>query len=114
MLFPGLSALTPCVGSALIIGAGESGSSLIGKILSWRPIVFIGLISYSLYLWHWPVIVLQQMGVFVGASAITSQRVAALLPKHRLDMILEVVLSLVLEFSRGDSSSVPSEVDRYV
>lgn len=96
MLFPGLSALTPCVGSALIIGAGESGSSLIGKILSWRPIVFIGLISYSLYLWHWPVIVLQQMGVFVGASAITSQRVAALLPKHRLDMILEVVLSLVL------------------
>ena len=55
-LFPGLSALAPCVGSALIIGAGESGSSVIGKILSWRPIVFIGLISYSLYLWHWPVI----------------------------------------------------------
>jgi peptidoglycan/LPS O-acetylase OafA/YrhL len=95
-LFPGLSALAPCVGSALIIGAGESGSSLIGKILSWRPIVFIGLISYSLYLWHWPVIVLQQMGVFVGASAISSHRLAALLPAHRLDMIVEVLLSLVL------------------
>lgn len=95
-LFPGLSALAPCVGSALIIGAGESGSSLVGKILSWRPIVFIGLISYSLYLWHWPVIVLQQMGVFVGASAITSHRVAALLTEHRLDMIVEVLLSLVL------------------
>lgn len=95
-LFPGLSALAPCVGSALIIGAGESGSSVIGNILSWRPIVFIGLISYSLYLWHWPVIILQQMGAFVGVSAITSQRVAALLPKHRLDMIVEVVLSLVL------------------
>jgi peptidoglycan/LPS O-acetylase OafA/YrhL len=96
MLFPGLSALAPCVGSALIIGAGESGSSLIGRILSWRPIAFIGLISYSLYLWHWPIIVLQQMGVFVGESAITSHRIAALLPKHRLDMIVEVVLSLVL------------------
>jgi peptidoglycan/LPS O-acetylase OafA/YrhL len=95
-LFPGLSALAPCVGSALIIGAGESGSSLIGKILSWRPIVFIGLISYSLYLWHWPVVVLQQMGVFVGASAITSHRLAALLPEHRLDMLVEVVLSLAL------------------
>lgn len=95
-LFPGLSALAPCVGSALIIGAGESGSSLIGKVLSWRPIVFIGLISYSLYLWHWPVIVLQQMGVFLGASAITSHRAAALLPEHRLDMIVEVGLSLVL------------------
>jgi peptidoglycan/LPS O-acetylase OafA/YrhL len=95
-LFPGLSALAPCVGSALIIGAGESGSSLIGKILSWRPVVFIGLISYSLYLWHWPVIVLQQMGVFVGASAITSHRLAVLLPTHRLDMLVEVVLSMVL------------------
>lgn len=95
-LFPGLSALAPCVGSALIIGAGESGSSPIGKVLSWRPIVFIGLISYSLYLWHWPVIVLQQMGVFVGASAITSQHLAALLPQHRLDMIVETALSLVL------------------
>ncbi len=95
-LFPGLSALAPCLGSALIIGAGESGSSVIGKILSWRPIVFVGLISYSLYLWHWPVIVLQQMGVFVGASVITSHRFAALLSGHRLDMIVEVALSLVL------------------
>jgi peptidoglycan/LPS O-acetylase OafA/YrhL len=95
-LFPGLSALAPCVGSALIIGAGECGSSLIGTILSWRPVVFIGLISYSLYLWHWPVIVLQQMGGFVGVSAITSPRIAALLPEHRLNMIVEIVLSLVL------------------
>jgi peptidoglycan/LPS O-acetylase OafA/YrhL len=95
-LFPGLSALAPCMGSALIIGAGESGSSLVGKILSWRPVVFIGLISYSLYLWHWPVIVLQQMGVFIGESAITSHSIAALLPEHRLNMLVEVVLSLVL------------------
>src|ERR1700722_12179845 len=95
-LFPGLTALAPCLVSALIIGAGEGGSSLVAKVLSWRPIVFIGLISYSLYLWHWPIIVLQQMGVFIGASAITSQRMAALLPEHRLDMIVEVVLSVVL------------------
>jgi peptidoglycan/LPS O-acetylase OafA/YrhL len=94
-LFPGLTALAPCLGSALIIGAGEGGSSLVAKVLSWRPIVFIGLISYSLYLWHWPIIVLQQMGVFIGASAITSQRLAALLPQHRLDMIVEVLLSMV-------------------
>ncbi len=64
--FPGLSALVPCVGSALIIGAGESGSSLVGAVLSWKPIVFIGLISYSLYLWHWPVVVAQHLGVLPG------------------------------------------------
>lgn len=95
-LFPGLSALAPCMGSALIIGAGECGSSLIGKILSWRPVVFIGLISYSLYLWHWPIIVLQQMGGGVSISAITSYRIGALLPEHRLNMIVEILLSLLL------------------
>ena len=54
--FPGLAALPPCVGAALVIAAGETGKSLVGRLLSWRPIVFIGLISYSLYLWHWPII----------------------------------------------------------
>lgn len=55
--FPGVNALYPCVGAALVIHAGERGSTLIGRILSLRPIVFVGLISYSLYLWHWPFIV---------------------------------------------------------
>lgn len=55
--FPGLAALLPCVGAALIIHAGEGGGSLVGRFLSLRPIVFIGLISYSVYLWHWPLIV---------------------------------------------------------
>ena len=68
---------------------------LIGKLLSWRPVVFIGLISYSLYLWHWPIIVMQQMGVFIGTSAISSQGLATLLPEHRLDMLVEIVLSMV-------------------
>jgi peptidoglycan/LPS O-acetylase OafA/YrhL len=53
--FPGLTALAPCLGAVLIIAAGETGSSLISRILSLRPFVFFGLISYSLYLWHWPV-----------------------------------------------------------
>ena len=47
--FPGLHALALCIGSALIIGAGESGPSLVSYGLSWRPVVFVGLISHSLY-----------------------------------------------------------------
>jgi peptidoglycan/LPS O-acetylase OafA/YrhL len=59
--FPGIAALLPCVGAALIIAAGQSGNSLVGRMLSLKPMVFIGLISYSLYLWHWPIIVFQGM-----------------------------------------------------
>lgn len=53
--FPGLSALLPCVGAVLIILTGRN--TPVGAVLSTRPIVFIGKISYSLYLAHWPVAV---------------------------------------------------------
>ncbi|WP_347911086.1 acyltransferase family protein [Pseudomonas grandcourensis] len=53
--FPGVNALLPCVGAALCIYAGSV--SFAGKLLSNRLFVAIGLISYSLYLAHWPVIV---------------------------------------------------------
>ena len=95
-LFPGFSALGPCVGSALIIWAGEGGSSLVASVLSWGPMVFIGLISYSLYLWHWPVVILRHLGVLVGISAFTSHWPAALLSSHRFDMFVMVAISFVL------------------
>ena len=55
--FPGASAVLPCLGTAAIIWANERGPTLVGKLLSLRPLVFVGLISYSLYLWHWPILV---------------------------------------------------------
>ncbi len=54
-IFPGLNAVWPCLGAALIIWAGKHHGKAT-RILTNRPIVFIGLISYSLYLWHWPII----------------------------------------------------------
>jgi peptidoglycan/LPS O-acetylase OafA/YrhL len=60
--FPGAAALLPCAGAALIIAAGRSGPSFAGRCLSFTPLVFVGMISYSLYLWHWPMIVFQGMG----------------------------------------------------
>jgi peptidoglycan/LPS O-acetylase OafA/YrhL len=53
-LFPGLYALLPVLGAVLII---VSPNSLANRIfLSNRPMVLIGLISYPLYLWHWPLL----------------------------------------------------------
>jgi peptidoglycan/LPS O-acetylase OafA/YrhL len=61
--FPGLAAVPPCLGAALIIAAGQEGTSVVGRLLSMKPVVFIGLISYSLYIWHWPIIVFQRMSM---------------------------------------------------
>ncbi|MBI4754070.1 MAG: acyltransferase, partial [Betaproteobacteria bacterium] len=50
--FPGWNALWPCVGAGLLILAGE-GAVVNRRLLSAAPMVWVGLISYSLYLWHW-------------------------------------------------------------
>jgi peptidoglycan/LPS O-acetylase OafA/YrhL len=55
--FPGAAALLPTVGAALIILVGTDRVTPVSRLLSWRPLVLIGLVSYSLYLVHWPIIV---------------------------------------------------------
>lgn len=65
---PGLSALLPCLGCALVVWSGEGREastcapstvmrSPVMALLCAPPVVFTGLVSYSLYLWHWPIIV---------------------------------------------------------
>ena len=53
--FPGWWALLPTTGAALVIVAGKT-SVVSRHILSTKPAVFVGLISYPLYLWHWPIL----------------------------------------------------------
>ncbi len=55
-LFPGLNAVLPCVGAAMII-MPKRHLNAVSRILSLPPFLFIGRISFSLYLWHWPLIV---------------------------------------------------------
>jgi peptidoglycan/LPS O-acetylase OafA/YrhL len=57
--FPGYAALLPTLGAgAVIISKGAKSSWSVGSILNSRPFQYFGDISYSLYLWHWPIIVL--------------------------------------------------------
>lgn len=52
--FPGLNAVLPCVGAALLLLAGGKQNTIVQDIIALSPMRFIGRISYSLYLWHWP------------------------------------------------------------
>ena len=58
-VYPGWFALVPVVGAMLVIGFGAQASRVaVGRVLGIRPLVFVGAISYSLYLVHWPLLVL--------------------------------------------------------
>jgi peptidoglycan/LPS O-acetylase OafA/YrhL len=54
--WPGSAALLPTLGTAAVVVAGFRGGGP-ARLLGWRPMVWVGGMSYSLYLWHWPLIV---------------------------------------------------------
>lgn len=58
MDFPGFAAVTPTLGAALVIWAGSQIRASPAGILGIRPVQWIGDASYSIYLWHWPLVVL--------------------------------------------------------
>ena len=60
-VFPGINAIYPVLGTALIIYSSTDQSTVVSSMLGNRGFVGIGLISYSLYLWHWPVTVYTNM-----------------------------------------------------
>jgi len=79
--FPGVAALLPCLGAAAVIWAGKPGRSsaeaelaprpaAVARWLSWPLLRGIGLISYSLYLWHWPLLVFARMAHYREPTAV--------------------------------------------
>jgi peptidoglycan/LPS O-acetylase OafA/YrhL len=55
-VFPGSAALLPVLATALVLWAGPG--ALVGRLLSARPLGWVGARSYSIYLWHWPLFVI--------------------------------------------------------
>jgi peptidoglycan/LPS O-acetylase OafA/YrhL len=72
--FPGFAALLPAVGGALFIAWSDENTGLV-RVLSHPTLVWLGLISYPLYLWHWPILVLSQQ---VLLRELKGQEIAAL------------------------------------
>ncbi|WP_366658295.1 acyltransferase family protein [Fodinicurvata sp. EGI_FJ10296] len=65
MAFPGLTALAPTLGTAMVIA---SRGSFVSRLLEIRPVVWLGLISYALYLWHWPIFAFLDFALIAPAA----------------------------------------------
>ncbi|HEY9131862.1 MAG TPA: acyltransferase family protein, partial [Dyella sp.] len=60
--YPGVYALLPSLGAAIVIAAGMApGAKGVSSFLSWKPLQAIGRVSYAWYLWHWPALLLAKV-----------------------------------------------------
>lgn len=102
--FPGPHAFLPVAGAAAILAAGRSGSSLVARVLSLRPLTFIGAISFSLYLWHWPVIVFSETVLYLEQTTTVHCAIIA------LSLLLAILSWRFVEtpFRRGPSTRLPA------
>lgn len=85
-VFPGVAAILPCLGAAACIYAGNSPA---GGLLRIKPIVFIGITSYSVYLVHWPLLTLYKYYVFREISQ----------PEKITLLLVAIVLGIALYYS---------------
>ncbi|WP_326951284.1 acyltransferase [Amycolatopsis sp. NBC_01307] len=95
-VFPGYAALWPTVAAALVILAGATGSRAgADRILASRPFEYLGNLSYSLYLWHWPVLLFylvarhrEEVGLLGGAFVIAVSVGLAALTYHFVESLV--------------------------
>lgn len=103
--FPDLYALVPCVGAVLLIAGG--GAPITGLLLRNSLSVWLGKISYSLYLVHWPIVVLYKHVTFEDV-VVGKARIALLI----ITLIAAIVLYRTVEnrfrVSRSDQSTTAS------
>ncbi|MGC7102526.1 acyltransferase family protein [Amycolatopsis lurida] len=89
-VFPGYAALWPLLSAAAVLVAGATGSRIgADRFLSTQPMRYLGDLSYSLYLWHWPVLVLYlvaagrvEVGLLGGLGIIALSVVLSVLTHH--------------------------------
>ena len=100
MAFPGKLALLPVVATALVLMAGQHAHWGPQRILSLQPLQWIGARSYSIYLWHWPVLIIAEshaaraLTVTERLIAIVAAVIAASLSHHFLENPVRHSISL--------------------
>jgi peptidoglycan/LPS O-acetylase OafA/YrhL len=77
--FPGLAAVPSCLGTALVIWVGRAPGSFVQYIFTNSASVYVGKMSYSLYLWHWPALVLGAAYLSKSISDLSGLEVSVLI-----------------------------------
>lgn len=90
MAFPGYLALLPTLGAAAVIAAGTAGRAGPELLLGLRPVRAVGALSYSLYLWHWPLLIAAQarfgeLSVSAGLAVVLFSALPAAATYHYLE-----------------------------
>jgi peptidoglycan/LPS O-acetylase OafA/YrhL len=90
--FPGANALLPTLGTAAVIAGNTLNSgTCVAALLSWQPMRFVGLVSYSWYLWHWPLLAIAR------ASALERQDLTRDLSLGLLSLLLAILTYRFIE-----------------
>ena len=98
--FPGLWALVPVLGAAAVI-VGSANSGLLGKVFAFKPFQWLGEKSYSIYLWHWPIIIL--LPYALGSELTKATKLAA----FALTLVLATLSTAFIEKPFLPGGSVP-------
>ncbi len=106
--YPGTTALLPVLGTALVIGAGCATTELgVGRVLSKPAMRAIGRLSYSWYLWHWPVLLLapalvgQPLGLAGRLAMVVVSFVLAILTLHLVENPVRFATGLTASAQRS-------------
>ncbi len=106
--FPGSAALLPTLGAALVIAAATDGLPWSpGALLNWHPSQVMGDLSYSVYLWHWPIVVLAPSALGRGLDnldkvvAVAAVLLLALLTKRYVEDPVRRARSLALSLPKS-------------
>ena len=92
-VFPGIAALWPTGCAVLVLLAGSTGARWgADRLLTSRPLRYVGDVSYPLYLWHWPVLVFSlvltgrdRLDFAAGAGVVALSMVLAVLSHHLVE-----------------------------
>lgn len=140
-IFPGYTALVPTLGAASFIAGNTGTQSRTGRLIATKPLVWIGLLSYSLYLWHWPMLVFANnwLGSLSATSALivilvsvivayasyrwveTPFRTRRVFQKRRqvfaasaVAMTVAIAIGFLLASNNGFAGRIPSTANQYL